>query len=50
MQGKIGRTEASLRAARAYLYATAAEAWRDLIDIPASDFALTSAAPPVLTL
>jgi indole-3-acetate monooxygenase len=29
-QGKIGRTEASLRAARAYLYATAAEVWRDL--------------------
>ena len=26
----IGRTEASLRAARAYLYATAAEVWRDL--------------------
>jgi indole-3-acetate monooxygenase len=30
VQGKIGRTEASLRAARAYLYATAAEVWRDL--------------------
>ena len=30
VQGLIGRTEASLRAARAYLYATAAEAWRDL--------------------
>jgi alkylation response protein AidB-like acyl-CoA dehydrogenase len=31
VQGKIGRTEASLRAARAYLYATAAEVWRDLV-------------------
>jgi alkylation response protein AidB-like acyl-CoA dehydrogenase len=30
VQGKIGRTEASLRAARAYLYATAAEVWHDL--------------------
>jgi indole-3-acetate monooxygenase len=30
VQGQIGRTEASLRAARAYLYATAAEVWRDL--------------------
>jgi len=30
VQGKIGHTEASLRAARAYLYATAAEVWRDL--------------------
>ncbi len=30
VQGKIGRTEASLRAARAYLYATAAEVWREL--------------------
>jgi alkylation response protein AidB-like acyl-CoA dehydrogenase len=30
VQGKIGRTEASLRAARAYLYTTAAEVWRDL--------------------
>jgi indole-3-acetate monooxygenase len=30
VQGLIGRTEASLRAARAYLYATAAETWRDL--------------------
>jgi alkylation response protein AidB-like acyl-CoA dehydrogenase len=30
VQGKIGRTEASLRAARAYVYATAAEVWRDL--------------------
>ncbi len=30
VQGTIGRTEASLRAARAYLYATAAEVWRDL--------------------
>jgi alkylation response protein AidB-like acyl-CoA dehydrogenase len=30
VQGVIGRTEASLRAARAYLYATAAEIWRDL--------------------
>jgi indole-3-acetate monooxygenase len=30
VQGVIGRTEASLRAARAYLYATAAETWRDL--------------------
>src|ERR1700742_1883072 len=30
VQGVIGRTEAALRAARAYLYATAAEIWRDL--------------------
>jgi alkylation response protein AidB-like acyl-CoA dehydrogenase len=30
VQGQIGRVEGSLRAARAYLYATAAEAWRDL--------------------
>ena len=30
VQGLIGRTEAILRAARAYLYATAAEVWRDL--------------------
>jgi len=31
VQGLIGRTEASLRAARAYLYATAGEVWRDLV-------------------
>jgi indole-3-acetate monooxygenase len=30
VQSLVGRTEASLRAARAYLYATAAEVWRDL--------------------
>ena len=30
IQGVIGRTEASLRAARAYLFSTAAEVWRDL--------------------
>jgi alkylation response protein AidB-like acyl-CoA dehydrogenase len=30
VQGAIGRTEGNLRAARAYLYATATEAWRDL--------------------
>ena len=30
VQGLIGRTESNLRAARAYLYATAAEVWRDL--------------------
>jgi alkylation response protein AidB-like acyl-CoA dehydrogenase len=30
VQGLIGRTEATLRAARAYLYTTAAEVWRDL--------------------
>ena len=30
VQGAIGRTEGNLRAARAYLYATADEAWRDL--------------------
>ena len=30
VQGVIGRSEANLRAARAYLYATAAEIWRDL--------------------
>ena len=31
VQGLIGRTEASLRAARAYLYATAGEVWHDLL-------------------
>ncbi|KJC57240.1 acyl-CoA dehydrogenase [Bradyrhizobium sp. LTSPM299] len=30
VQGLIGRTEASLRAARAYLYATANDVWQDL--------------------
>jgi alkylation response protein AidB-like acyl-CoA dehydrogenase len=30
VQGQIGRTEGNLRAARAYLYATVAEAWREL--------------------
>jgi alkylation response protein AidB-like acyl-CoA dehydrogenase len=30
VQGAIGRTEGNLRAARAYLYATAGEVWRDL--------------------
>ncbi|WP_407167339.1 acyl-CoA dehydrogenase family protein [Bradyrhizobium sp. ORS 111] len=30
VQGQIGRTEASLRAARAYLYATVNDVWRDL--------------------
>jgi alkylation response protein AidB-like acyl-CoA dehydrogenase len=30
VQGVIGRTEASLRAARAYLYATVREVWHDL--------------------
>src|SRR5260370_3696724 len=30
VQGAIGRAEGNLRAARAYLYATAAEVWRDL--------------------
>jgi alkylation response protein AidB-like acyl-CoA dehydrogenase len=30
VQGLIGRNEASLRAARAYLYATTSEMWRDL--------------------
>jgi alkylation response protein AidB-like acyl-CoA dehydrogenase len=30
VQGVIGRQEANLRAARAYLYATAGEVWRDL--------------------
>jgi len=30
VQGLVGRTEASLRAARAYLYTTAGEVWRDL--------------------
>src|ERR1700704_4074538 len=30
VQGLIGRTEGNLRAARAYLYATADEGWRDL--------------------
>jgi alkylation response protein AidB-like acyl-CoA dehydrogenase len=32
VQGLIGRTEGNLRAARAYLYATAGEAWRELTD------------------
>ena len=31
VQGLIGRTEATLRAARAYLYTTAADVWRDLL-------------------
>ncbi|MFQ3454223.1 acyl-CoA dehydrogenase family protein [Bradyrhizobium sp. UFLA01-814] len=31
VQGQIGRTEASLRAARAYLYATAHDVWSDLV-------------------
>jgi len=30
VQGALGRTEGNLRAARAYLYATANEVWRDL--------------------
>jgi alkylation response protein AidB-like acyl-CoA dehydrogenase len=30
VQGLIGKTEATLRSARAYLYTTAAEVWRDL--------------------
>ena len=30
VQGLIGRTEATLRAGRAYLYSTATEVWRDL--------------------
>lgn len=30
VQGLIGKTEATLRAARAYLYTTAGEVWRDL--------------------
>ena len=30
VQGLVGRTEASLRAARAYLYTTAGDVWRDL--------------------
>jgi len=30
IQAQIGRTEGDLRAARAYLYATAAEVWREL--------------------
>jgi indole-3-acetate monooxygenase len=31
VQGQIGRTEGNLRAARAYLYATVTEVWRELI-------------------
>ena len=31
VQGLIGRNEASLRAARAYLFSTAADVWRDLM-------------------
>jgi hypothetical protein len=31
VQGLIGRTEAKLRRARAYLFATAAEVWDDLV-------------------
>ena len=30
VQGQIGRTEGNLRAARAYLYATVTEVWREL--------------------
>src|ERR1700709_198805 len=30
VQGALGRTEGNLRAARAYLHATAGEVWRDL--------------------
>jgi alkylation response protein AidB-like acyl-CoA dehydrogenase len=32
VQGLLGRTEGNLRAARAYLHATAGEVWRDLVD------------------
>jgi alkylation response protein AidB-like acyl-CoA dehydrogenase len=32
VQGAIGRAEGNLRAARHYIYGTAAEAWRDLTD------------------
>jgi indole-3-acetate monooxygenase len=32
VQGLIGRTEANLRAARAYHYSTAREAWQELLD------------------
>jgi indole-3-acetate monooxygenase len=32
VQGLIGRTEGNLRAARAYLYSTAADAWQGLIE------------------
>ncbi|MDQ8727302.1 acyl-CoA dehydrogenase family protein [Bradyrhizobium sp. LHD-71] len=32
VQASIGRAEAQLRSARAYLYATAADVWRDLTD------------------
>ncbi len=32
VQGLIGRTEAKLRAARAYHYSTASEAWQELLD------------------
>src|SRR5258708_5036278 len=46
VQGKIGRTEASLRAARAYLYATAAEGWREL----AGGERLTQARRPALRI
>jgi alkylation response protein AidB-like acyl-CoA dehydrogenase len=31
VQGLIGRTEATLRSARAYLFGTAADVWRDLV-------------------
>ena len=31
VQGLIGRTEGNLRAARAYLYSTAADAWQSLL-------------------
>ncbi len=31
VQGALGKTEGNLRAARAYLHATAAEVWRDLV-------------------
>jgi len=32
VQATLGRTEGNLRAARAYLHATAGEVWRDLVD------------------
>jgi alkylation response protein AidB-like acyl-CoA dehydrogenase len=43
VQGLIGRTEGDLRAARAYLYATAGEMWRELVTTGAVSAAQRSA-------
>ena len=50
VQGLIGRTEGNLRAARAYLYGTAAEAWRDLTQTGKSHRGAPRRASPRLDL